>query len=72
MQRNRTPWQKVIGKFGLSQSELSRVLGCHRSKISRAINDEKGLIHGRDQEMILRAAEKAGVRVTALDMIAGG
>ena len=66
---NKTPWQKVICKFGLSQSELSRVLGCHRSKISRAARDEKGLISGRDQEMILKAAETEGVNVTASDMV---
>lgn len=69
-EKNNTPWRKVFRKFGLSQSEFARTLGCHRSKISRAISDEKGLIHGRDQEMILRAVEKTGVRVTASDMIA--
>jgi len=68
---NRTPWQKVFRKFGLSQSELARELGCHRSKISRAVSDDKGLIHGRDQEMILKAAEKAGVRLLASDMVSG-
>lgn len=64
-----TPWQRVYRKFGSpSQAEFARVIGKHRSKVSRAIRDGKGLISGRDQELLIAAAAKQNVELTADDM----
>ena len=48
-----TPWQRVYAKFGMSQSDFARALNRHRSKVSRALSDDEGLIGGRDQKLIL-------------------
>lgn len=64
-----TPWQRVHKKFGTTAAGLAKLLGRHRSKVSRALKDEKGLISGRDQELILDAARRAGVVVTPDDMM---
>lgn len=64
-----TPWQRVYSKFGMSQSEFARALDRHRSKVSRALKDGKGLINGKDQELILAAAKAAGVAIDADDMM---
>ncbi|MGY4333170.1 IS30 family transposase [Bradyrhizobium sp. LB7.2] len=64
-----TPWQRVYVKFGMSQSEFARALDRHRSKVSRALKDGKGLISGRDQEAILAAARDCKVAITADDMM---
>lgn len=64
-----TPWQRVYLKFGMSQSNFARCLNRHRSKISRALKDRKGLISGRDQDLILTAAKKANVAISADDMV---
>lgn len=66
-----TPWQRVHKKFGTTAAGLAKLLGRHRSKVSRALKDEKGLISGRDQELILDAARKVGVVVTPDDMMPG-
>lgn len=66
-----TPWQKVHAKFGLTGSALATLLGRHRSKISRALKDQKGLISGRDQEAILKLARERGVRISASDLTPG-
>lgn len=65
---NPTPWQKVAAKFGLRPSHLAFALGRHRSKISRALKDEKGLISGRDQELIIKVASELNVSIAAEDM----
>ena len=62
-----TPWQKVHKKFGLTGAALAALLGRHKSKISRALRDEKGLISGPDQEAILIAAKRQGVPITSDD-----
>ncbi|MFZ5692473.1 MAG: hypothetical protein ACOY5F_14585 [Pseudomonadota bacterium] len=64
-----TPWQRVYAKFGLSQSEFAVALGRHRSKVSRALKDAKGLISGRDQEAILAAAQERNVAISSDDMM---
>lgn len=66
-----TPWQKVHAKFGLSAAGLAKLLGRDRSKISRHLRDEKGLITGRDQELIIAAADEAGVAIGSDDMMPG-
>ncbi|HEY5797644.1 MAG TPA: hypothetical protein VIU82_21790 [Bosea sp. (in: a-proteobacteria)] len=65
-----TPWQKVHAKFGMTQSEFARSIGRHRSKVSRALKDSKGFINGRDQELLIDAASKHGVKLTSSDLIA--
>lgn len=67
-ENHKTPWQKVHAKFSMSPAALARELGRHRSKVSRALRDEKGLITGRDQEMLLSAAKRLGVNLTASDL----
>ena len=67
---HKTPWQKVYAKFGMSQSEFARAIERDRSKVSRALKDNKGFINGRDQELILAAAARVGVKISAADMIA--
>jgi IS30 family transposase len=66
-----TPWQKVHKKFGMSSAALAKLLGRHRSKISRALKDDKGLISGRDQELIIEAARQTGASVEPHDMLPG-
>lgn len=63
-----TPWQTVHQKFGLKPAQLAKLIGRHRSKITRALQDEKGLISGRDQELLLLAAKKQGVSITPKDL----
>ncbi len=63
-----TPWQKVHKKFGVTAAALAKMLGRHRSKVSRALKDEKGLISGRDQELILEAAKAKGIEIDASDL----
>ena len=67
----KTPWQKVHAKFGMKPAHLASALGRHRSKISRVLKDDKGLITGRDQELILKVASQLNVNITAEDMTPG-
>lgn len=46
-------------------------MGCHRSKISRALDDAEGLINGNDQKTILKVAKERSVAIDAADMVAG-
>jgi len=64
-----TPWQRVYSKFECSQSDFAKLLGRHRSKVSRALKDKKGLINGVDQELILTVAARNGVIIKADDMM---
>lgn len=64
-----TPWQHIYAKFDMSQSEFARALDRHRSKVSRALKDAKGLISGRDQELILEAAQDRKIAITADDLM---
>lgn len=66
---HQTPWQRVIAKFGISPAEMARRLGRHRSKLSRALSDEKGLINGKDQELILDLAKQQNIHITASDLV---
>ncbi len=69
MAKARTPWQKVAAKLALTPSGLAAELKRHRSKISRALRDERGLINGRDQLMLLQAARRLGVSLTLADLM---
>lgn len=67
----KTPWQKVHAKFGMSCSALAREIGRDRSKVSRHVKDEKGLIQGKDQELLLAAAKRLNVDLLPEDMVPG-
>lgn len=67
-EKHRTPWQKVVDKFGLSPAKLAQELGRDRSKITRHINSEKGLISGRDQELLIAVAKALEVELTPEDL----
>ena len=69
MAEARTPWQKVAAKFALTPSQLAAELMRHRSKISRAVRDERGLINGRDQLLLLQVARRLGVSLAPSDMM---
>jgi predicted DNA-binding protein (UPF0251 family) len=64
----KTPWQRVYAKFGMSQSAFARALKRHRSKVSRALRDSKGLINGKDQELIIMVAKEYGVDLSPDDI----
>ncbi len=66
--KTETPWQRVFSIFGLKQSAFARALGKHRSKISRALKDEDGLINGRDQVRIMDAARKLKIAISSGDL----
>jgi hypothetical protein len=64
-----TPWQKVHAKFGISSSKLADEIGRHRSKISRALQDDQGLINGKDQVLLLAAAKRLNVELEPSDLM---
>lgn len=68
MAENVTPWQRVFAKFGIPQSRLASAIGRHRSKVSRALKDSRGLISGRDQEALIEAAQSMNVDLTPDDL----
>ena len=57
----KTPWQKVQRKFGLPAARIADLIGRDRSKVSRHLNDPRGLISGRDQALLLDAAKSEGI-----------
>lgn len=63
-----TPWRKVVSKLGLSSSALAARMGRHRSKVSRAIKDDEGLISGRDQVLLLAVAKALDVELSPSDL----
>lgn len=70
-EKQETPWQRVFAKFGMSRADFAKALGRHRSKLSRALKDEKGLINGSDQERIIDVAGRLKVNITADDLMPG-
>jgi len=64
-----TPWRRVYAKFGMSQSQFARAIKRHRSKVCRALRDEKGLISGRDQQRLFEAARELDIDLTSEDVI---
>lgn len=63
-----TPWQRVFAKFGLPQAQLAKGIGRHRSKLSRALKDDRGLINGSDQARLMEFAKEAGVSLQPADL----
>lgn len=63
-----TPWQRVFAKFAMPQSRLARGIGRHRSKVSRALRCDHGLISGRDQAKLMEFAKEAGVQLKPADL----
>lgn len=68
MSDSQTPWQRVFAKFGLPQAQLAKGIGRHRSKVSRAIRDERGLINGSDQARLIEFAKERGVALKPADL----
>lgn len=64
-----TPWRRVYNKFGLSRSEFARAIKRHRSKVSRVLQDPKGLISGRDQELLQAVAKDRKVILVPDDFV---
>lgn len=58
-----TPWRRVFERFEVSQTEFARMLGRHKSKVSRVLADPEGLINGRDQKLLLKLGKERGVKV---------
>ena len=65
---NLTPWQKVTAKLGISAAALAAKMGRHRSKVSRAIKDDSGLISGRDQVLLMAVAKALDVELSPSDL----
>lgn len=67
-----TPWRKVYAKFrdelGMSQAQFAKAIKRHRSKVSRELKDEKGLINGTDQELIISVSKSLGITISADDL----
>ncbi|WP_339084230.1 hypothetical protein [Hyphomicrobium sp. ghe19] len=66
-----TPWRRVFFKFGMSQSAFARAIDRHRSKVSRDLKDEEGLISGRDQKRLLVVAKELKVVLSSSDLTPG-
>lgn len=66
-----TPWRRVYAKFGMSQAQFAKAMGRHRSKVSRALKDEKGLINGNDQERLIEVAKELKVNLSPSDLMPG-
>ena len=64
-----TPWRKAFSRFGMTQNQFAQAVGWHRSKISRALADERGLINGPDQERIMSAAKRLGLDIPPEDLL---
>lgn len=65
-----TPWQKIHMKFGGSAASLAARIGRHRSKVTRALKDPKGLVSGEDMELLKAAADRCGVDLSLEDFLA--
>lgn len=65
-----TPWQKVAAKFGDNQSEIARILGRHRSKVSRALKSKVGAISSLDLTKLIEAAKEKGIEIDIADLTA--
>jgi predicted DNA-binding protein (UPF0251 family) len=63
-----TPWQRVYAKFGMSQADFAKAINRHRSKVSRALKDEEGLINGADQKLLIEVSKSLGIHLTADDL----
>ena len=51
----KVPWQRILDKFGMSQSALAKIVGVSRSTICRGIT-RKSDIEKSTRRKILRAA----------------
>lgn len=72
MSEKSTPWRKVYKRFGTeTQTEFANLFGWDRSKVSRALADDEGLISGKDQRLLIRVAKARGVKLEATDLLPG-
>lgn len=65
--KHQTPWQKILAKFGMTQSQIAKELGWHRSLISRRM--KSGLIDGADQVVLLILAKRLKVELKPEDLL---
>ena len=63
-----TPWRRVYAKFGMSQAEFAKAIKRHRSKVSRALKDEEGLINGTDQVLLIEVSRSLGIPLSPDDL----
>lgn len=68
MVENKTPWQKVFARFAMPQNQLAKGIKRHRSKVSRAIRDERGFINGSDQARLKEFAREVGIDLPDADL----
>lgn len=68
-EKAQTPWQKVFSLFGMSQRQFAAEVGCNHAHVSRKLADDVGTINGRDQALILTAAKRLGISVSAEDIV---
>lgn len=64
-----TPWRKVFSRFNMTQAQMATEIGCHKSKISLVLKDDRGLINGPDQERIMVAAKRMGIDIPPEDLL---
>lgn len=53
----------------MSQSAFARAIDRHRSKVTRVLKDDEGLISGDDQKHLLAVAKKLKIVLTARDLL---
>lgn len=70
-QQPTTPWRKVYARFDMSQADFARTIGRDRSKISRVLADDEGLINGSDMKLILAAAALLKIKLKPADFVPG-
>lgn len=65
----RTPWQRVLAKFGMTQNALAKELGWHRSMVSRRMSSRTGLIDGADQIALMMVAKRLKIELKPEDLL---
>lgn len=64
-----TPWDKVLRKTGLKKSELARILGCHRSTVTKGQARRPGNISPAHQKVLIEWARSNRVNITIDDLM---
>lgn len=68
--RPTTPWRRAFAHLGLPQAALTKELGFkNRSTISRALQDDEGLITPRSQKKLLALGKKIGREINPADLL---
>lgn len=64
-----TPWQKIFAHFDMTQAQFARASGFDKSKVSRALSDDAGLINGADQVALMKLAKQHRIAIPAEDFL---